>query len=247
MIGVAHILEHGQEVVEIVPIERAYVIEAQLLEERATRRNAARIFLRPLGHLAQALGEEARQLLGDVTEAAIGVRGDHAREIGTHGAHGRGDRHVVVIEHDHQAGPARTGIVHRLIGHAGAHGTIADDGHHIALGTLELGRHRHTQPRRDRGRAVGRAEGIVLALGTLGETRETARLAQRTDAIPPSSQDLVWVALMADIEDQPVIGRVEDMMQRDSELDHAETRSQMAAGHRNRIDRLGPQLVGELP
>src|SRR6266571_6572129 len=35
-------------------------------------------------------------------------------------------------------------------------------------------------------------------------------------------------------------------MQRDGEFDHAETGAEMPARHRNRVDRLGAQLVGEL-
>ena len=52
---------------------------------------------------------------------------------------------------------------------------------------------------------------------------------------------------MADVPDQPVGRRVEDVVQRDGQLDDAEARAQMAAGHRHGIDGLLPQLVGELP
>jgi hypothetical protein len=38
-----------------------------------------------------------------------------------------------------------------------------------------------------------------------------------------AGQDLVRIGLVADIPDQPVARRVEDMVQRDGELDHAES------------------------
>jgi hypothetical protein len=41
--------------------------------------------------------------------------------------------------------------------------------------------------------------------------------------------------------------RVEDMMQCNGQLDHTETGAQMAARHRNRVDGLLPQLIGNLP
>ncbi len=52
---------------------------------------------------------------------------------------------------------------------------------------------------------------------------------------------------MADVPDQPVARRVEQVVQRDGELDDAEPGAEMAAGHRDRADGLGPQFVGNLP
>ena len=51
---------------------------------------------------------------------------------------------------------------------------------------------------------------------------------------------------MADVPDQPVARRVEDVMQRHRQLDDAEPGAEMPAGDRNRVDRLGAQFVGEL-
>ena len=50
-----------------------------------------------------------------------------------------------------------------------------------------------------------RAEGVVLALGALGEAGQPAALAQRADAVAPAGQDLVRIGLVADIPDQPVV------------------------------------------
>ena len=52
---------------------------------------------------------------------------------------------------------------------------------------------------------------------------------------------------MADVPDQFVIRGVEDVMQCDRQFDHPETCSQVAAGDGNRVDRLGPQFIGNLP
>ena len=51
---------------------------------------------------------------------------------------------------------------------------------------------------------------------------------------------------MADVPDQPVARRVEHIMQRDGQLDHAEAGAEMPAGDRDGVDRLLAQLVGEL-
>ena len=90
------------------------------------------------------------------------------------------------------------------------------------------------------------AERVVFALGALGEAGEAAALAQRADAVAAAGQDLVRIGLVADVPDQAVARRVEDVMERDGELDHAEPGAEMAAGHRDGVDGLLAQLVGEL-
>ena len=91
------------------------------------------------------------------------------------------------------------------------------------------------------------AERVVFALGALGEAGQAVALAQGADAVAAAGQDLVRIGLMADVPDQPVVRRVEDVMQRDRQFDDAEAGAEMAAGDRDRIDRLGAQLVGDLP
>ena len=91
-----------------------------------------------------------------------------------------------------------------------------------------------------------RAERVVFALGAPGEAGKAAALAQRADAVAAAGQDLVRIGLVADVPDQPVVRRVEDVVQRDGQLDDAEAGAEMAAGDRDRVDRLLPQLVGEL-
>jgi hypothetical protein len=90
------------------------------------------------------------------------------------------------------------------------------------------------------------AEGIVAALGALGEAGQASALAQRADAVAPAGENLVRVGLMPDVPDQPVARGVEHMMQRHRQLDHAEPGAQVTARHRHRINGLAPQLVGEL-
>ena len=87
-----------------------------------------------------------------------------------------------------------------------------------------------------------RAEGVVFALGAAGEAGKPVFLAQRADAVAPAGQDLVRIALMADIPDQPVIRRVEDVVHGDRQFDHAETGAEMSAGVRHGVDHLGAQF-----
>ena len=94
---------------------------------------------------------------------------------------------------------------------------------------------------------MGGAERVVFALGALGEAGEPAALAQRADAVAAAGEDLVRIGLVADVPDQPVGRRVEDVMQRHRQLDHAEAGAKMTAGDGDGVDRLLPQFVGDLP
>ena len=51
---------------------------------------------------------------------------------------------------------------------------------------------------------------------------------------------------MADVPDDAVSRRIENIVQRHGQFDHAETGAQMPAGHRHRADRLGAQFLGDL-
>ena len=93
---------------------------------------------------------------------------------------------------------------------------------------------------------MGGAERVVFALAAAREARQAALLAERADAAAPPGDDLVRIGLMADVPDHPVLRRVEDIVQRHRELDHAQAGAEMAAGDRNGRDRLLAQLVGQL-
>ena len=90
------------------------------------------------------------------------------------------------------------------------------------------------------------AERVVFALGALGEAGQAAARAQGADAVAAAGQDLVRIGLVADVPDQPVAGRIEHVVQRNRQLDHAKAGAEMAAGHRDGIDRLLAQLVRHL-
>ena len=110
----------------------------------------------------------------------------------------------------------------------------ADD---IVAAALEIARNGHAEPGRNRRRRVSSAERIVFAFRALGEAREPAALAQRADAVAAPGEDLVRIRLVADVPDQPVAWRVEDLMQRDGKFDDAEAGAEMTACDGDGVDR----------
>ncbi len=67
-----------------------------------------------------------------------------------------------------------------------------------------------------------------------------------SDAVAPAGEDLVRIGLVADVPDQPVVGRVEHVVQRHRQFDDAEAGAEMAAGLGDGVDHLRAHFVGEL-
>ena len=244
--GIADIFQHRDQLVEIMPVDRPDIIEAQFLEQGAAHRHAARELVGLARRIVERTGQLARQFAGEIAQAQEFAARHQAREIGGEAADRRRDRHVIVVEDDDQPIARVAGIVHRLIGHARRHGAVADHRDCLARLVLHLVGDGEAQRRADRGGAVRRAERVIVAFGALGEAAEAAALAQGADAVAPPGQDLVRIALMADVPDQLVVGRIEHIMDRRGQLHHAQARSQMAAGDADRRDGFGAQFVRQL-
>ena len=56
------------------------------------------------------------------------------------------------------------------------------------------------------------SEAVVFALVSLREAREPSALPQGGEAVAPAGDELVYIALMPDIEDYTVVRRVERPM-----------------------------------
>ena len=243
---VAHILQDRQKVIEIVTVDGADIVEAQLFEQGAAGRHAARIFFSATGALFDAFGKEFGDFFGEVADRAIGAAGNEAREIGRHATDGRRNRHIIVVQHDDQTAVHRACVVHGFVGHARAHRAVTDDGDDIVFAALQIAADGHAEARGNGRGRMGRAEGIVFALGAFGEAREATSHAQRADAVATVGENFMRVSLMADIPDETIFRCVEHIMKRDGEFDDAETGTEMAAGDGHCVDGFGAQFIRHL-
>src|SRR5262249_50251290 len=110
----------------------------------------------------------------------------------------------------------------------------------------EVAGDRHAEPSRDRSGGMRRTEGVVFALGALGEAGKPAALPQRPDAVATAGQDLMWIGLMADVPDQPVLRGIEHGVEGDRQLDYPQPGAEMAPGDRHRVHGFLAQFVGQL-
>ncbi|CPQ20226.1 Uncharacterised protein [Bordetella pertussis] len=239
------VLQGGHQGVEVVAVDRADVVESELLEQRRRRHHALGVLFEParqLQHRRHMLQHRPPDILGRGVE----LPGHQPRQIAIERAHRRRNRHVVVVQHDQQVDVGRDPrVVHGLEGHARGHGAVADDGDVLALHTGVARGHGHAQRRGNRGGRMRGAEGVVLGLAALGKTRDAALLAQVRHAFAAAGQDLVRIRLMAHVPDDAVMRRVEDIMQRQRQLDRAQVRRQVAARARHRLEHEAAQLVGQ--
>ena len=124
--------QHGQQLVHVVPVDRAKVGKAEVLEQGAADRHALEHILGAFRAFAERFGQQAHRALGggfEVLKRRFGVK---AAEVARHRAHGRGDGHLIVVEDDDQAFLQIARVVERLIGHARAHRAVADHGDRVA-------------------------------------------------------------------------------------------------------------------
>ena len=246
-VAFAHILQDGQQVVEVMPVDWPDVVETHFLEESTAGQHATGELIGPCGRRLDRSRKVAGDFLAKMSQTLEGTGRQELGEIRAHGADRRRDRHVVVVEDDDESAVARAGVVHRLIGHSGRHGTVADHGNNVVVFPFQIARHGKTQSGRDRGRGMCRAKWIVFAFLTAGEAGQATALTQGANAIAAAGEDLVRIALMADIPDQNVVGGIESIVDRHCQLDHAETGSEMTSGHGDSVDQFCPQLIRQLP
>ena len=246
VLRVADIFQHFDQSDHVMAVDRADVVEAQLFEQRTAGDEAARIFLHPARGAAHGIGQRAGDLLRHASRAKILVRADQPGERVAQAANRRRDRHVVVVEDDDQPIADAFGVIHRLIGHAGRHRAVADHRNRALILAGQLARHGEADRGGNTGRAVGGAKRVVFALGALGEAADTPALADGAHPVAATGHDLVRIGLVADVPDQFVVGRVENIVDGHGQFDHAKPRAEMAAGHRDGGDHLFANLVRQL-
>ena len=160
----------------------------------------------------------------------------------SHAAHVGADGHAVVVEDYHDGLAADAGVGQALIGKSAGHGPVADYGRHVVALTHHGPRPGHAQRHRHGVGGVAGDKRIVVRLVRLGKAGQAAVLTQGREHVPAPGDYLVGITLVAHVEDQSVLGRVVDPVERHGKLHGAEIGRQVAAGAGNAVDDLPAQL-----
>ena len=240
-------LEGLDEQRDVVAVDGAEVFQAELLKEDGGPEHALGGLFGAAHDFDGGLAAEALdELRGLVVQVLVVLVGDDAMEVAGHGADVAVDGPLVVIEDDDHALGLRGDVVHRFEGDAVGEGGVAGDGDDVFVAAGQVAGHGHAQRGGKRGAGVAGSVAVVLALGAEHEAVEAAGLADGLKTVAAAGEDLVDVGLVADVEEDLVLGRVEDRMQGQSELDHAEIGAEMAAGFGESLDEEVADLLGEL-
>ena len=89
------------------------------------------------------------------------------------------------------------------------------------------------------------AKTIMRAFFPEREPHRPASLANFVEHLPPASQQLVNVNLMAHIPNEPIFGSREDFVQCDGQLDHPEVGAEVAAGLAEGGDQFIADFLGQ--
>ena len=243
-VQLADVLQRGDEGVEVVPVDGADVVEAEILKQRGRHHHAFGMLLQLFRQLQQR-GDIFQHAFAHATGGGVKLAAHQLRQIAVQRPHRWADAHVVVVQDDQQIAIEHPGVVHGLKGHAGRHGPVANHRNGAALFALALGGHGHAQGGRDAGRRVRGAKGVVRAFAAHRKARDAAQLAQRGHALAPTGEDFVRVGLVAHVPHDAVVGGVEDVVQRHRQLHRAQVGAQMPPGFRDAVEHVGPQLVGQ--
>ena len=177
-------LEGAHHLGDVVAIDRAHVGEAQFFKHRAQLghgQTAHALF--EVAQLGGQLTVQERQvpnrLLRVAREELHRLAQPHAIQVGGQGSHRRGDRHVVVVEDDKNAGVGQVpGMVDGFESHATGEGAITDDGHTTEAFTASIPGQGHAQGRRDAGGGMACSEMVEGAFAALQVAGYPTLLAQ---------------------------------------------------------------------
>ena len=229
---------------DIVAIHRAVVADAEVLEDDARGDEVLEGSLRLVGEFAGPLaGDPLHEAGGIFVEVGVGGIGGDAVQVVGHGAHVFGDRPFVVVEDDDEALGRVCHVVEGLKRDAAGEGGIARHAHDVFARSEFVPGHGHAEGGREGGARVACAVAVVLALGAEEESVQALILADCLQPAQATGEHFVNIALMADVEDKAVFGRLEDAVEGDGEFHDAEVRAEVSACVREDIDEFRADLI----
>ena len=176
----------------------------------------------------------------------VGWVGHDVVQISRDRAHVLGDRPLVIVQHDDETLRLRLDVIERLVADAAGECGVAGHDHDVLIPACQIAPDRHPEAGGERGPGVARAIDVMFAFGAKEKPVEPFVLSHGVDAIEPAGKHLVDVTLVADVEDKLVVRGGEDAVERDRQLDHAEVRTEMAAGFRKHLDQGVAHFLREL-
>ncbi len=242
--------QRGLQGLDVVAVDRADVLQAEVLEHALRGDEVLQALLGAVQGVEERLAHDrgaVEDLLGAGQEALVAVGGAQGGQVVGEAADGGRVGALVVVDDDDERAVLGLGdVVERLPGHAAGERAVADDRDDVVVLAAEdlVGLREAVGPAQDGG-GVAVLDDVVLGLRLRGVAGQAALHLQLREVLAPGEQ-LVDVGLVPRVPQDAVLGRVEDAVQGDRELDHAEVGAEVAAGLGDGVDQEGADLVGQL-
>lgn len=214
------VLEVPDEIVETVTFQGAHVLEPQLLEKHPRDDEGLQGLLDLPGELDHLLspGEGFQNVKDSRFEPGHLFSRHDPVQVRRHGPHVGGNGHLVVVEDDDQVLLPVSRPVHGLVGHPRRHGPVADDGDDLVLFPFETAGLGDAGGGGQGGAAVPGVEDVVRAFLALGEPADAVFAPQGVEPVAAARDELVGIGLVPHVPDEPVPGRVEDIVKGQGEF-----------------------------
>ena len=237
----------------VVPVDRADVLDAEVLEHALRRQDVLDALLHPVQRVvrrATGCAGPAQRALAPGQDVLVAPRRAQGVEVVREAADGRRVGAAVVVDDDDEPAVLPGGdVVERLPGHAARQGAVADhrDDVPVAAALQLVGLGDAVGPA-ERGGGVRVLDDVVLGLRPAGVPGQAALAAQLREVVA-AGQQLVHVRLVARVEHHGVQRRLEHPVHRDGQLDDAEVGSEVTAGAGDLLDqeRRGSRRRGRRP
>src|SRR5437764_6048308 len=237
------------DVLDVVAVDRARILDAEVLEEGARRDELLETFLDAAYGFDRFVtgGNRAKDSIDALLRPVIRrvEDGELLGQVLRQAADGGRVGPAVVIDDDDHGRFAVTDIVERLVSHPACQGAIADDDDHVSGLSLPPHRLRHPRGVAESGRCVAVLDEVMLALRTVGVATHAAQLATPRKSLAGTRQQLVDVRLVAGVPEDPVPGALEHPMERQGQLDDAEVGAEVATGLGDARDQELADFVGQ--
>ena len=186
-----HIVQGGQQMLEVVSVNRPHIPEPKLFKEQPWKdRSLGQLFspAGPLLHVLPDMGNLPQQLPRFLTHLGIKLTGESPVQIGGDGSNVLRDGHLIVVQDDQEVFPQPPGMVQAFQRHPGRHGPIPDNTDDFMFLRQLLTGSDQSKGCGDAGASMARVECIVDALLTFGEPAQPPVLSERMKLFPTPSE-----------------------------------------------------------
>src|SRR5262245_57102346 len=216
----------------IVPVDWADVLEAQLLPEGAWNESAGdNVFqgFRPGQDDVAHGGNRLEDIFDLMLQVVVWTRTADPVQVPRQGPDVRRYGHLIIVQQDDHPLLEMPDLVYSFKRHAGSQPGVADERNYVEIFALQVPGSRDAQRRRNRGSGVGGIKHVVFRFFSSQEAADSIVLPYSRKLVATASDDLVRISLVTNVKNQLVPRRIERIVKSQYQLDRPETGASVTA------------------